>query len=177
MFLDIILLVLLSSLYLYDLYCLSKNPFPCLKSSKFLLYPFFVTSLKFTNCQLFPASLWQTARLHKSCLWLFLSATEAEFLQKSYKQCVAVSMASATNASLFFYLKWCSVQFSRSVCPTVCDPMNRSTPGLPVHHQLPEFTQSHVHRVLTPSSQLPCFMRWTIPTFFHVQLARLFSRI
>ena len=32
-------------------------------------------------------------------------------------------------------------------CPTVCDPMNHSTPGLPVHHQLPEFTQTHAHRV------------------------------
>ena len=32
-------------------------------------------------------------------------------------------------------------------CPTLCDPMNRSTPGLPVHHQLPEFTQTHVHRI------------------------------
>ena len=32
-------------------------------------------------------------------------------------------------------------------CPTLCDPMKRSTPGLPVHHQLPEFTQTHVHRV------------------------------
>ena len=32
-------------------------------------------------------------------------------------------------------------------CSTLCDPMNRSTPGLPVHHQLPEFTQTHVHRV------------------------------
>ena len=30
--------------------------------------------------------------------------------------------------------------------PTLCDPMNRSTPGLPVHHQLPEFTQTHIHR-------------------------------
>ena len=42
-----------------------------------------------------------------------------------------------------------SVQFSSVAqsCPTVCDPMNRSTPGLPVHHQLPEFTQTHVHRV------------------------------
>ena len=42
-----------------------------------------------------------------------------------------------------------SVQF-RSVtqsCPTLCDPMNRSTPGLPVHHKLPEFTQIHVHWV------------------------------
>ena len=32
-------------------------------------------------------------------------------------------------------------------CPTLCDPMNCSMPGLPVHHQLPEFTQTHVHRV------------------------------
>ena len=44
---------------------------------------------------------------------------------------------------LFFFS---SVQFSQS-CPTLCDPMNRSTPGLPVHHQLPEFTQIHIHRV------------------------------
>ena len=33
------------------------------------------------------------------------------------------------------------------LCPTLCDPMNRSTPGLPVYHQLPEFTQTHVHQV------------------------------
>ena len=33
------------------------------------------------------------------------------------------------------------------LCPTLCDPMNRSTPGLPVHHQLLEFTETHVHRV------------------------------
>ena len=32
-------------------------------------------------------------------------------------------------------------------CPTLCDPMNRSTPGLPVHYQLPELTQTHIHRV------------------------------
>ena len=32
-------------------------------------------------------------------------------------------------------------------CPTLCEPMNHSMPGLPVHHQLPEFTQIHVHRV------------------------------
>ena len=42
-----------------------------------------------------------------------------------------------------------SVQFSSVAqsCPTLCNPTNRSTPGLPEHHQLPEFTQSHVHRV------------------------------
>ena len=42
-----------------------------------------------------------------------------------------------------------SVQFSSVAqsCPTLSDPMNRSMPGLPVHHQLLEFTQIHVHRV------------------------------
>ena len=41
------------------------------------------------------------------------------------------------------------IQFSSVAqsCPTLCDPMNHSTQGLPVHHQLPEFTQTHVHRV------------------------------
>ena len=42
-----------------------------------------------------------------------------------------------------------SIQFSSVTqsCPTLCNPMNCSTPGFPVHHQLPEFTQTHVHRV------------------------------
>ena len=42
-----------------------------------------------------------------------------------------------------------SLQFSSVAqsCPTLCDPMNCSTPGLPVHHQLPEFTQTHIHQV------------------------------
>ena len=41
------------------------------------------------------------------------------------------------------------IQFSSVAqsCPTLCDSMNHSTPGLPVHHQLLEFTQTHVHRV------------------------------
>ena len=48
------------------------------------------------------------------------------------------------------FLGWSrSVQFSSVAqsCPTLCDPMNHSTPGLPVHHQFPEFTQTHVHQV------------------------------
>ena len=43
-------------------------------------------------------------------------------------------------------------------CPTLCDPMDCSTPSLPVHHQLPEFTQTHVHWVsdaIQPSYPLP----------------------
>ena len=73
-----------------------------------------------------------------------------------------------------------AVQFSFSSvtqsCPTLCDPMNYSTPGLPVHHQLLEFTQTHVHRVsdaIQPShplsspsppapnpSQRQCLFQW-----------------
>ena len=47
------------------------------------------------------------------------------------------------------YLFLVGLQFSSvpQSCPTLCDPVNRSTPGLPVHHQLPEFTETHVHRV------------------------------
>ena len=53
------------------------------------------------------------------------------------------------------------VQFSSVTqwCPTLCDPMNHSMPGLPVHHQLLEFTQTHVHWVsdaIQPSHPLSC---------------------
>ena len=58
-------------------------------------------------------------------------------------------------STLYRYFSWLSthllgvIQFSSVAqsCPTLCDPMDRSTPGLPVHHQLPEFTQTQVHRV------------------------------
>ena len=50
---------------------------------------------------------------------------------------------------LLFLLVYQFSQFSSVAqsCPTLCDPINHSTPGLPVHRQLPEFTQTHVHRV------------------------------
>ena len=59
----------------------------------------------------------------------------------SYKCCPLVVESSS--------LQFSSVQFSSVAqsCPTLCDPMNCSTPGLPVHHQPPEVTQTHVHRV------------------------------
>ena len=72
-----------------------------------------------------------------------------------------------------------SVQFISvtQLCPTLCDPMNPSTPGLPVHHQPPEFTQTHVHRVgyaIQPSHPL------LAPSPFPFSLSqhqRLFQRI
>ena len=52
--------------------------------------------------------------------------------------------------------RFSSVQFSSVTqsCPTLCDPMNHSTPGLPVHHQLPEFTQTMSIKLVMPSSHL-----------------------
>ena len=67
-----------------------------------------------------------------------------------------------------------SVQFSSvsQSCLTLFDPMNRSTPGLPVHHQLPEFTQTHVHRVgyaIQPSHPLsPLLLLPPIPPSIRV---------
>ena len=57
------------------------------------------------------------------------------------------AQAPMTPLLTFWVLSW--VQFSSVTqsCPTLCNPMNRSTPGLPVHHQVPEFTQTHVYQV------------------------------
>ena len=59
------------------------------------------------------------------------------------------SLVSPASAGRYFTTQFRSVQFSSVVqsCPTLCDPMNCSTPGLPVHHKLPESTQTHVHWV------------------------------
>ena len=65
--------------------------------------------------------------------------------------CHNFSWALYMNVS--FYLKLCGlklkIQFSSVTqsCPTLCNPVNPSTPGLPVHHQLPESTQTHVHQI------------------------------
>ena len=57
---------------------------------------------------------------------------------------VAFSLAIASPWTSADTVQFNSVAQS---CPTLCNPMNHSTPGLPVHHQLPEFTQTHVYRV------------------------------
>ena len=59
-----------------------------------------------------------------------------------------VCLFSWGSQGLFSH-SWSSVQFSSVAqsCPTLCDPVNRSTLGLPVHHKLPEFTQTHAHWV------------------------------
>ena len=74
-------------------------------------------------------------------------------------------MSESFNFNLLQDWFGCSVQFSSvKSCPTLCDPMNHSTPGLPVLHQLPEFTQTHVevgdaiqpsHPLSSPSPPAP----------------------
>ena len=71
----------------------------------------------------------------------------------------------------------CSVKFSSVAlsCLTLCHPLDSSMPGLPVHHQLPEFTQTHVHWVsdaIQPSHPLSSP---SLPTFNHSQHQDLFK--
>ena len=58
-------------------------------------------------------------------------------------------LSSSSSSSRAYVWHAVSVQFSSAAqsCPTLRNPMNCSTPGLPVHHHLPEFTQTHVHQV------------------------------
>ena len=72
------------------------------------------------------------------------------------------------------------VQFSSVIqsCPTLCNPMNRSMPGVPVHHQLPEFTQTHVHWVgddmMTSNHLILCRSLLLLPSIF--PSIRVFSK-
>ena len=74
-----------------------------------------------------------------------------------------------------------SVQFSSITqsCLTLCDPMNRSMPGLPVYHQLPEFTQTHIHRVsnaIQPSSSVvPFSCPQSLPASESFPMSQLFT--
>ena len=70
--------------------------------------------------------------------------------EPEHKRCVMLYHTLNTFSTTDFkHILRCSVQFSwvDQSCPTLCDPMNRSTPFLPVHHQLPESTQTQVHWV------------------------------
>ena len=80
---------------------------------------------------------------------------------------------------IFIYLKYYSegtVQFSSVTqsCPTLCDPMNRSTPGLAVHHQHLESTQIHVGDAIQPSHSLSSP---SLPALNHFQHQSLFKRV
>ena len=80
-----------------------------------------------------------------------LTFSFASYFLKRCSICYLHDLLSSfhVDSPLMTVQKWGLLWFSSvaQLCLTLCDPMNRSTPGLPVHHQLPEFTQTHVHRV------------------------------
>ena len=79
-----------------------------------------------------------------------LNGTDSQCEEDAQRLChIRTLQGKVRNAVMglrhvYFLFQFSSVAQS---CPTLCDPVNRSTPGLPVHHQLPEFTQTHAHRV------------------------------
>ena len=122
-----------------------------------------LTFIKITHSSVFALRAWQTSGL----CWFFCFSLH--LLCKSRMNFVLLllrfiySIMEKTNLQVqssfillflllllvYLIISYVSDQI-RSVaqsCPTLCDPMNRSMPGLPVHHQHPEFTETHVHRV------------------------------
>ena len=93
------------------------------------------------NCEYFVDSLFEEAqKVGAKCL----SPTEQKKqvrVHKSFPLLMFLKYGPLEVRTVFVLIS--SVQ----LCPTVCDPINHSTPGFPVHHQLLEFTQTHVHRV------------------------------
>ena len=92
------------------------------------------------------------------------------------------SLVYSATISKQSYRLHSSVQFSSVAqsCPTLCDPMNRSTPGLPVHHQLPKFTQTHLHwggDAIQPSHPLLPFFSslQSFPASGSFQMSQLFA--
>ena len=87
--------------------------------------------------------LWQD-----TCTPMFIAAVFRVVKIRKQSKLLSADKLGKKMRLIHTYIQWntqfCSVAQS---CPTLSDPMNRSTPGLPVHHQLPEFTQTHVHRV------------------------------
>ena len=79
-----------------------------------------------------------------TCYYLYIKTSFCSKLQYGDGSC-------PENLWVLSHFLPCIVfSYIRSVaqsCPTLCNPMNRSMPGLPVHHQLPEFTETHVHQV------------------------------
>ena len=95
---------------------------------------------------------WKTISMFNidNILWSFEHSNNVQSFQmlssSSNHVCVHTHTHTHTHGCMH---TWNDIQFSSVTqsCLTLCNPMNHSTPGLPVHHQLPEFTQIHIHRV------------------------------
>ena len=77
-------------------------------------------------------------------LWINVNVSSSRSLKLRYICISALAKNKYVNICMFYTFQFSSVSQS---CPTLCDPMDCSTPGLPVHHQLPELAQTHVHQI------------------------------
>ena len=93
---------------------------------------------------------WAWLSTHTHALYIsVISSREFCFYLSQQLKFVFLKKQSDTSVKINTLALECSVQFSSlaQLCPTLCNPMNCSMPGLPVRHQLPEFTQTHAHQV------------------------------
>ena len=103
------------------------------------LGPSIFTSLMGHRTKFETYRLWHTVAKKVSLIYIPFLNYDSALLQKGSNYCWLIEGKFWRRDSQFSSVA--------PLCPTFCDPMNRSTPGLPVHHQLPEFTQTQVHRV------------------------------
>ena len=119
----------------------SYSSFQILKHLFFLFLVLFLfgISSERLNTYLYPKCSLRT------CYMTDLVVHSIQNIKTSFSSC----RPHSNKRQKYMYILYVSIQFSSvtQLCSTLCDPMNRSMPGLPVHHQLPELTQTHVHQV------------------------------
>ena len=121
-------------------------------------------------------SSWSRDQTYLSCIGLYPWDTRETppppffFLLGCYNSCSKVLVCEFQHLSLL-------VQFSlvTQSCPTLSDPMDCSTPGFPVHHQIPELAQTHVHRVSDAIQPSHLLSSSSLPAFNHSQHQGLFQ--
>ena len=174
----------LSTIYLYSslLQCISKIYF-----TKCLPCPSLSPGVCSNSC---PLSEWCYAP-NSSSASLFTFAFNfpesgyfpmSQFFTLGDQRIAACTSASVLPMNIQGLFPFSAVQFSSvsQLCPTFWDPMNRSTPGFPVHHHLQEFTQTHVHRVsdaIQPSHPVIPFSSCpqSLPTSESLPMSQLFA--
>ena len=123
------------------------------------------------------STTWRVCYIHQFPTIFSLYSLVFPFLLRQYHSLIY----SCIQMQTYFLYLFSLVQFSSITqsCLTLCDPMDCSTPGLPVHHQLPEITQTHVHRVSDPaiSSSVVPFSSCpqSLPASESFPMSRLFS--
>ena len=123
-----------------------------------VIYSVYLLSLIYLSC--IPSSIYISKSIiyHLVCLLspiyplsIYWYIIYLSFLLSVYHLCLSLYLPF--NVSIYPYLSIIFSSVAQS-CPILCNPMDCSTPGLPVHHQLPELAQTHVHQVVMSSNHL-----------------------